>query len=253
MNDYITASPVSASEQPLSHESEFPVQLQPQLTAVVNYALQQNRLPILSQLTIQNHTDQPLHGLTLLVESTPEILLPFQLPIEQVPAQSEFVLQELPVQANAAFLSGLTERINGRIVLRLLSGTAQLAEYSTDLAALAFDEWHGTAFYPELVTAFITPNHPEVTKIVSRAAEFLKQWTGDPSLDAYQRENPNRVRTQAAAVYAAMQEQNIVYSVPIIINYAVAAVALAAPLTGLCLSDRSVAPYRLIPFAVKAY
>ena len=214
MNDYITASPVSASEQPLSHESEFPVQLQPQLTAVVNYALQQNRLPILSQLTIQNHTDQPLHGLTLLVESTPEILLPFQLPIEQVPAQSEFVLQELPVQANAAFLSGLTERINGRIVLRLLSGTAQLAEYSTDLAALAFDEWHGTAFYPELVTAFITPNHPEVTKIVSRAAEFLKQWTGDPSLDAYQRENPNRVRTQAAAVYAAMQEQNIVYSVP---------------------------------------
>ena len=35
-----------------------------------------------------------------------------------------------------------------------------------------------------------------------------------PSLDAYRRKNSNRVRMQAAAAYGALQEQNIVYSVP---------------------------------------
>ena len=89
-----------------------------------------------------------------------------------------------------------------------------MAEYTSEATALAYDEWHGTAFFPELITAFITPNHPEISKLVTRASTFLQQWTGDPSLDAYQRQNPNRVRMQAAAIYAALQEQNIVYSVP---------------------------------------
>ena len=38
------------------------IQLLPQLTPVINYALQQNRLPILPQVTIQNHTDTMLSG-----------------------------------------------------------------------------------------------------------------------------------------------------------------------------------------------
>ena len=73
---------------------------------------------------------------------------------------------------------------------------------------------HGTAFYPELLSAFVTPNHPEVAKITARAAQLLGGWSGDPSLNAYQTQNPNRVLMQAAAVYGALQEQNIVYSVP---------------------------------------
>lgn len=209
-------SPASGPEEKpdLASGTRTAVQLKPQLTAVINYALQQNRLNILSQLTICNCTDQPLEGLTLTVESTPEILLPFHISVAYVPPQSEFVVQDLNVQANAAFLSTLTERISGQISLRLTKGDSLLADYQSELIALAFDEWHGTAFFPELVTAFITPNHPEVTKLVARGAEILKQWTGDPSLDAYQRENPNRVRMQAAALYAALQAQNIVYSVP---------------------------------------
>ncbi|WP_052647249.1 DUF3320 domain-containing protein [Pseudoflavonifractor capillosus] len=213
MEDVASVS-TSTSEQTQPPAEESTISLQPQLTPVVNYALQQNRLPILSQLIIRNHTDQVLQGLTLTAESDPEgILLPFSQLIEQVPAQSEFVLQRLPVHASADMLSGLTEGTSGYITLRLLQGDELLAECRRELTVLAFDQWHGVGYYPELLTAFITPNHPEVAKLTSRAAEFLKQWTDDPSQDAYLRENPNRVRLQAASVYAAMQEQNIVYSI----------------------------------------
>ncbi len=208
---YISEPEATRSEPDLTAPA---IQLKPLLTEVVNYALQQNRLPILAQVTLQNHTDQALERVSLSVSSTPEILLPFRQVIECVPAQSDFVLHAPAVQANGAFLSGLTERICGQITLQLHRNGELLAEYCGPLTALAFDEWHGTAYYPELIAAFVTPNHPEVTKLTARAADFLKQWTGDPSLDAYQRENPNRVRLQAAAVYAAMQEQNLVYSVP---------------------------------------
>lgn len=61
------------------------VQLLPQLTPVINYALQQNRLPILPQVTIQNHMDTALSGVTLTVESAPAMLLPFTQQIEQIP------------------------------------------------------------------------------------------------------------------------------------------------------------------------
>ena len=208
----LAMEPEAACPQP--DQQTPPIRLAPLMTEVVNYALQQNRLPILTQITIQNHTDQALERVSLSVDSSPEILLPFQQQIECVPAQSDFVLRTPSVQANGAFLSSLTERICGEISLKLHRDGELLAEYHGPLTALAFDEWHGTSYYPELIAAFVTPNHPEVTKLVARAADFLQQWTGDPSLDAYQRENPNRVRMQAAAVYAAMQEQNLVYSVP---------------------------------------
>ena len=175
------------------------VQLIPQLTPVINYALQQNRLPILPQVTIQNHTDAALSGVTLTVESNPAMLLPFTQRIEQIPPQSEYTLQGLDVQADPAYLAGLTERVRGRITLKLTCGTDTLTEYSTEATALAFDEWHGTAFYPELLCAFITPNHPEITKLAARTADYLGKWSDSPSLDAYQRKNPNRVRMQAAA------------------------------------------------------
>lgn len=190
------------------------VALAVQMTTVINYALQQNAMPILQQLTIQNHTEQSLDGLTVRIESEPAILLPFTQRIESVPALTDFALKALPIAANATYLAGLTERVQGLVCITLLRGEEVLAEHRETVVALAYDEWHGTAFFPELVTAFVTPNHPEVTKTNARAAQFLKDWSGDPSLDAYQRKNPNRVRMQAAAVYAAMQEQNIVYSVP---------------------------------------
>lgn len=207
VNDLVSRSDVTQKNTP-------DVCLVPQLTTVINYALQQNRLPILPQITIQNHREQPLDSVTLTVDSAPEILVPYSQKIEQIPAQAEYTLQGLDVKANPVFLTPLTERIQGTITIHLSDTSGVLAEYTSEATALAYDEWHGTAFFPELITAFITPNHPEISKLVTRASTFLQQWTGDPSLDAYQRQNPNRVRMQAAAIYAALQEQNIVYSVP---------------------------------------
>ena len=75
---------------------------------------------------------------------------------------------------------------------------------TTEISVLAFDEWQGAGIYPELLTSFVVPNHPALAQVISRAADFLGKWTGDPSFDAYQSQDVNRVLSQSAAIFEAM-------------------------------------------------
>jgi hypothetical protein len=191
------------------------IQLKVELTPVINYALQQNRIPIVQDILICNNSASDIKNAVIQLRCEPELISPAQVNIDLVPAGSSFALSNFHPQANASFLAELSERIVGRVFITLEDEKEGiLAEHTSEVTALAFDEWHGTAFFPELLSAFVTPNHPEIVKITARAAQLLGKWSGSPSLDAYQTQDPNRVLMQAAAVYGALQEANIVYSVP---------------------------------------
>ncbi len=190
------------------------IRLSIEMTSVVNYALQQNRMPILQEIVIHNDTPAPLHNVRLSFRSEPDIVTAWEQNIDLIPSGTAVSFRNPPLTANGEFLAGLTERIRGVLYVSLMDGSDILAKETRELTALAFDEWHGTAFFPELLATFVTPNHPEVAKLCATAAELLGKWTGDPSLNAYQTQDPNRVLNQAAAIYGALQAQNIVYSVP---------------------------------------
>lgn len=195
-------------------EAKNIVTIDVQMTEVINYALQQNRIPITQEVIIHNATASDLYAIELRIWSEPEITASLEQRIELVSAGTDFSLKNIPLTAKAEFLAGLTERITGELHISLEQNGEVLAEVHREIVALAFDEWHGSLFFPELLAAFVTPNHPEVTKLNAKAAELLQKWSGDPSFNAYQTKNPNRVRMQTAAVYGALQSQNIVYSVP---------------------------------------
>ena len=50
--------------------------------------------------------------------------------------------------------------------------------------------------------------------IRDRATGFLYQWTDCPSFTGYRTRNPEAVRLELAAVYAALQEQNLACHIP---------------------------------------
>lgn len=189
------------------------VKIDAQVTKVINYALQQNGLPVIQSIKIQNGMSSALESAVLKIWTEPEISLPTQKNIEYVSPESSLIVKDTAIVLKPDSLYAITERESVILHVALLSGDETIAMQSLEITLLAFDEWHGTGFFPELVTAFVTPNHTEVTKIIVRAAQLLEKWTSDPSFDAYQRHNPNRVLQQAAAIYGAIQEQNIVYSV----------------------------------------
>lgn len=190
------------------------VRMDIEIMPFLNFALQKNKVNIVQSLIIQNDTDENLEDIDLKVKSVPEICLPYEKHIEIVPAKTTVEIKDIKLIANVIYLGNLTEKEEAYITFSLNQGEREICVDNQPISALAFDEWHGSVFYPELLTAFVTPNAPIVSALIKRASEFLKNWTSDPSLDAYQSNDAERVMKQAAAVYAALQEQNITYAVP---------------------------------------
>ncbi len=187
-----------------------------ELTAlpVVNFAMHQNGAPAISSITLENATDALLENVELVIRATPEFILPFSLRLDCLPPHKPVTVNHPNLLLNPEYLAGVTEKLTGNLQFSLQQdGQALFSEYRP-ITVLAFDEWQGLGTYPELLAAFVTPNHPEIARIIARASEYLGKWTGDTSLDAYQSQDPNRVLSQAGAVFTALKELAISYVVP---------------------------------------
>lgn len=209
-----SAEKLRLSEEETEYLIGEQIRLDVSVLSVVNYALQQNKVPILQEITVVNKSDHTIKDADLRITATPDLCLPYSKHLDLIPANEEYSIKNVRLILNGELLAGLTEKVVGTLHVSLGSENQLLYNDDIEITALAFDEWHGYTFYPELIAAFVTPNHPEVTKINARAANLLEKWTGDPSLYAYQAKDSGRVLAQAAAIYGALQEQNIVYAVP---------------------------------------
>ena len=181
---------------------------------VINYAMQQNGAAAVRSVAVENKTETAIENVDIQITSTPEFLLPFACHVDILPVNQAVTLSTLKPVLNADYLAGTTERVTGVLTVSVRSGDTTLASANIETTVLAFDEWHGLGLYPELLSAFVTPNHPEIARIIARATEYLGQWTGDTAMDAYQSQDPNRVLSQAAAIFTAIKELGIAYSVP---------------------------------------
>ncbi|MBQ9148113.1 MAG: DUF3320 domain-containing protein [Oscillospiraceae bacterium] len=204
---------LTLSRQDEQYLESAAIRLDVTATQVLNFALQQGGFPILRSVSVINGTDAPLEDLDIRVNASPAICLPLTKHISFVGAGAILELKDLRPVMNIEFLAGLTEQTGALLEFTLTQGDRILCTEHVEVTALAFDQWHGSGFYPELLCAFVTPNHPAIAGINARAARILENWTGNPSLNAYQTQDPNRVLSQAAAIFQALKEQDIIYVV----------------------------------------
>jgi very-short-patch-repair endonuclease len=180
----------------------------------VNYAMQQNHVPLIKRLCITNDSSKDLENLTVQITTEPELSLPWETTISSIRTGQKIDLGIVDIQLSPAFLGSLSERLAARITIVVLHEETILFTNTSSIDILPYDEWSGTQSLPEIIAAFVYPNHPEVAAILHKASKYLGEWTGNPSLNGYQSKDPKRVRTQLAAIYAALQAQEIVYCVP---------------------------------------
>ena len=179
---------------------------------VINFSMQQNHVPVVREILLKNKGQEDIADLDVSLSFDPEFADPTVLHVDAVPAQGEVRLNAIPIRLSTTYLAHLTERISGQVRVRVTAaGEPVLFSENYDIDLLAFDQWGGIAILPEMLAAFITPNHPAVMPIIKRASEILNGWTGSPAWDEYQRRDPNRVKKQMAAIYEAITEQQIVY------------------------------------------
>ncbi|MBQ9807327.1 MAG: DUF3320 domain-containing protein [Ruminococcus sp.] len=184
------------------------------VTARINFAMQQNYVPVCRNVVLTNTSDAEITGARLRLTFDPAFAKPYEsAPVTLRPEQPvEFSPVEIVLDTE--FLFSLTEKLVGNMTIEVMKGDEVLASKNIPTELLAYDQWTGTLFMPEMAAAFVTPNHPKVQEIVSAASLYLQKWTGDPSFTGYQTRNPNIVKQQMGALYAALQEQNIAYTMP---------------------------------------
>jgi len=189
------------------------IRLDPVVLPVINYAMAQNGIAPVQSVTVENNTDAALENVDLQITAAPGFAFTFTRHLDYLPAGKSVAVACPELILNKEFLGTLTERVTGVLHFRLKSGGRTLVSDNAEAVVLPFDQWHGLAIYPELLAAFVTPGHPALSGILTRAGEHLEQWTGDPSLDGYQSQDPNRVLHQAAAIYSAIREQELTCTV----------------------------------------
>lgn len=187
-----------------------PISIEMLISPTINYATQQNDVPVIHSLRISNHTNSVLHELQLKIETEPAFAVPLEKTVAYIGPEQTYDLGTLDLTLSHDFLSTLNERVTG-VVHVTAESTAGVVRKSEKVWVLAYDEWSGLSGIPEMVAAFVLPNHPAVESILEMAAAFLQQWTGDSSLSGYQSKNRKRVVETAAAIYVALQNLGIKY------------------------------------------
>ena len=190
------------------------LRLEAQILPVVNYALEQNGGAVVRSVTVTNGSDRVLEGSELSISASPALISPVSRVMDRLLPGETVEITDLKPMLSGGYLAGLTERVTGTLTLSLTAGGRVLATKELRITALAFDQWHGLQYDPQLLAAFVTPNHPRVAQVVAAATEYLKKWTGDSSMDGYQSRDPNRVLSQAAAIFTVLKKEAIAYAVP---------------------------------------
>ncbi len=181
---------------------------------VVNFAMQQNDVPIVKKLIVKNDGEEDIKRVQVVLSVEPEFAHEWSTTVESIPAHGAVDIDGIDLHLSPTYLYGLTEKVLGSVSVVVRHKDDVLAINRKAIDVLAYDEWSGTAIMPEIVAAFITPNHPSIAKILQNASPILEKWSDSPSFTGYQSNNPNTVKLQMAAIYTALQNEAISYCVP---------------------------------------
>ncbi len=180
----------------------------------INFAMQQNYIPIFRSVTIKNNSSEELKNIKIKIRFEPDFAVEYESAPVDIQGNEAVEISPLNIILRPEYLFGLTEKVVGCMMIEAVCENEIIASITDNIELLAYDQWTGLNILPEMISAFVTPNHPKVAEIISKASEYLKKWCGDPSFTGYQSRSSNVVKMQMCAVYAALQSENIAYAMP---------------------------------------
>ncbi|MCQ2257270.1 MAG: DUF4011 domain-containing protein [Bacteroidaceae bacterium] len=176
----------------------------------INYALMLNDNKAFSKFIVQNDSACDAWE-NVKVEITGDMLDTCCQNVSVIPPKGQISFDEAQLMPVASKLMSLTEAVQTSFTITLTVGDSIILQQSMPLMLMAFDQWHGTSVMPEMLAAFVTPNHPCIPAICLRASRYLEEMSGRRDLDQYMTKNYQRVANQIEAVYRTVLEEDVTY------------------------------------------
>ena len=86
-------------------------------SSVVNYAIQQNRVPLVRKFSIENNSERDLVDVQIQIEAEPEFATSWSQRVDIISPGETVTIDTKDFRLSARFLSELTEKISGEIKL----------------------------------------------------------------------------------------------------------------------------------------
>ena len=178
----------------------------------VNYAMARAGVKTCVSCVVENSDDTDWQDITLNVSG--EMIDFSEIHLEKIAVGSRVQIEQLRIEAKKDVLLKSTEATDTTFELKLCIAGEEQIKQQLPIQLLSYEDWAGIGIMPELLAAFVTPNHPLLSRVITNAARYLEKWTGSSAMDAYQTQDRNRVRMQVASIYEALRGEGIVYSEP---------------------------------------
>ena len=88
----------------------------------VNFAMQQNHVPVIRKILLVNDEEEIIEDVKIKVAISPEISDEFERYLDQIPPKSTIEIKDFNLDISPNYLSELTEKISGEIIISLYNG-----------------------------------------------------------------------------------------------------------------------------------
>lgn len=195
-------------------EPDIDLKIEALIDPSINFAAFHNDVAAVKQLTLTNVGDTAATDIELRLWVDRDLSGVWSHRLDRLGAGQSTVLTDIDLPLRAEALAHLTERDSADLHAQVRCGDKVLIERLWPIDTLAFDEWDGIRALPELLAAFVTPNHPAIERLLGDARLHLERATQDRALSGYQRKDPQRVRAIAEAIYRAVGDLELSYINP---------------------------------------
>lgn len=202
-------------ELPQQLQVDTSLSIEVEYTPFINFAMQQNSVPLLRSLAVTNFSDKQASNLVVRLWSDPSVLAEKTLRLDTIAPGANYAFSDLALTLLREPLRKQAEREEGHLWIEVTADGIPPARKLLPLSVLAFNEWYGVSSLPEIIAAHVLPNDPTVERILAEASKLLLEKTGDGSLSGYQSGDLRRAYSQAAAIYFAAGRQKISYVNPL--------------------------------------
>ncbi|NQU46927.1 MAG: DUF3320 domain-containing protein [Chlorobium sp.] len=183
------------------------------IAAKINFACQQSSFALLRDLRIKNQSDESdIVDLQITLRSNPPFLKERSWRIERIAPGEIVTLKDRNIDLDGGFLLNLSESVRGRATFIAETNECVIAEQTLPVELLAYNEWGGADYMPELLAAFSMPNDPAVDRILHDAGKVLAKAGKPAGIDGYESGSRERVWELASAIYTAIANLGIGYT-----------------------------------------
>ena len=191
------------------------VALHCEIAAKLNFACHQSAYPVLRDLRIENLDEETrLDNVLVTLSADPGFIKQKSWRIDRIAASGVAPVRHRDIELDGGFLLNLSDSLRGTVSVRVETGSEVLTEETMPVELLAYNEWGGSGYMPELLPAFSMPNDPGVDRILHGASKLLRQSGKSDDLDGYKSGSRHRIWEMASAIYTAIANLGITYAVP---------------------------------------